>query len=345
MLTAFTANIKWRCRQYPCEAAMAFFIDTEGARPGRRASYFLDAVMASPLPVHDPSNSRFEADDFRARIHFRPLGDAHLADFMATGLQLARTRHEIDRRPCGQLLMAFVSHGACREDAERRDPILVQGPGDILLLDLDGPHTTSFDSLASGTCAFVPRRNFGPFLSDASELRPLLIQPRDELHGLIKACLIASAQAQNLTSAAADGALGALASLAIAAHGVHPESSQELYGSFLHARRIRAQRFIEERCIDPRLDAERVADHLGISRRSLHFAFESTGASVGSRILSARLRRARDLLARFPKRSILDIALDCGFENLATFYRGFSRAFGHPPGEARKRRDADKRLS
>jgi transcriptional regulator GlxA family with amidase domain len=79
-----------------------------------------------------------------------------------------------------------------------------------------------------------------------------------------------------------------------------------------------------------------VADHLGISLRSLHFAFEATGASVGLRILSARLRRARDFLVRFPKRSILDIALDCGFDNLATFYRGFSRAYGHPPGEVRK---------
>jgi len=316
--------------------AMTILIDTEGVSPGRRASHFLDAVMASPLPVHDPSTSRFEADDFRARIHFRPLGAAHLADFRATGLQLKRTRHEIDRQPCGQLLMAFVSNGACREDAERCDPILVQGPGDILLLDLDGPHTTSFDSLASGTCAFIPRRNFGPFVSDTSELRPLLIQPCDELHGLIKACLIASAEAQNLTTAAADGALGALATLAMAAHGVHAETSQELHGSFLHARRVQAQQFIEKRCIDPRLDAQRVADHLGISLRSLHSAFEATGASVGSRILSARLRRARDLLVRFPKRSILDIALDCGFENLATFYRGFSRAYGHPPGEVRK---------
>src|SRR6202042_2592178 len=140
------------------------------------------------------------------------------------------------------------------------------------------------------TCAYIPRRHF-PFLSNHSELRPLLIRPRDELHGLLKACLIASAEAQSLTSAGGDGAVGALASLAMVAHGVHPETSQELHGSFLHARRVRAQQIIEERCIDPRLDAERVADHLGISLRSLHFAFESTGASVGSRILSARLRR------------------------------------------------------
>jgi AraC-like DNA-binding protein len=314
---------------------MALLIDTEGVHPRRRASHLLEAMMASPIPAHDASKSRFEADDFRARFHLRPLGDAYLADFLATGIQLKRSRRDIDRQPCGQLLVALLDQSNCEEDFGSRNPILVPESGDLLLLDLDKPQTATFDSLTSATCAFVPRRHF-PFLSNGSGLRPLLIRPRDELHGLIKACLIASAEAQSLTRAAADGALGALASLAMVAHGVHPETSQELHGSFLHARRVRAQQFIEARCIDPQLDAQRVADHLGISLRSLHFAFEATGASVGSRILSARLRRAHDFLVRFPRRSILDIALDCGFENLATFYRGFSRTYGHPPGEVRK---------
>ena len=323
---------------------MAWLIDTEGVHPPRCASHFLDAVMASPLPMADASNSRFEADDFRARFHLRQFGDAYLADVLATGLQLKRSRCEIDRNPCGQLLVAFIRRGSCREDFERRDLAFSAEPGDLLLLDLDAPQIATFDSMMSATCAYIPRRHFRPFLSNDSELCPLRIRPGDELHGLLKACLIASAEAQSLTSAAADGAVGALASLAMVAHGVHPETSQELHGSFLHARRVRAQQIIEERCVDPRLDAERVADHLGISLRSLHFAFEATGASVGSRILSARLRRTRELLVRFPKRSILDIALDCGFDNLATFYRGFCRAYGHPPGEVRKTR-ADNRLA
>lgn len=313
---------------------MTLLIDTDGVRPRRHASDFLDAMMASRLPTSDASNSRFQAHDFRAEFHIRPLGDAYVADVLVSGLQLKRSRREVDRNPCRQLLVALLRHGRCREDFERRDPISIE-PGDLLLLDFDAPQTSTFDRLTSATCAYIPRRHF-PFLPTHSELRPLVIRPCDQLHGLLKACLIASAEAQNLTSAAADGALGALASLAMAAHGVHPETSQEMHGSFLHARRVLAQQVIEQRCIDPRLDAERVADHLGISLRSLHFAFESTGASVGSRILSARLRRARDLLVRFPKRSILDIALDCGFENLATFYRGFSRGYGHPPGEVRK---------
>jgi hypothetical protein len=74
---------------------MALLIDTEGVHPRRRASHLREAMMASPLPAHDASHSRFEADDFRARFHLRPVGDAYVADFLASGLQLKRSRHEV----------------------------------------------------------------------------------------------------------------------------------------------------------------------------------------------------------------------------------------------------------
>jgi len=183
---------------------MAFLIDTEGVPPGGRASHFLDAAMASPLPMIDASRSRFEADDFRARFRSRPLSDAHLVEALAAGLHLNRSRREIDRLPCGQLFMILLNGGACKVDSERRDRVLVQEPGDLCLLDLDAPQIVTIDVLTSATGAFIPRRHF-PFLSNNSELSPLLIRPRDELHGLLKACLVASAEAQSLTTAAADG--------------------------------------------------------------------------------------------------------------------------------------------
>ena len=185
---------------------MALLIDTEAVDPQRRAAYFVDAMMGSPLPEHDASHSRFEADDFRARFYIRPLGDAYLADLLATGLQLRRSRREIDRSPSGQVLVALLKHGSCLEDFERGDPILFHEPGGLLLLDLDGPQVATFDGLMSATCAFIPRRRFLPFLSKNSELPPLLLHPRDELHGLVKACLVASAEAQCLSAAAADAA-------------------------------------------------------------------------------------------------------------------------------------------
>jgi hypothetical protein len=136
---------------------MAFLIDSEGVPPGRRASHFRDAMMGSPLPVNDASNSRFEAHDFRARFHFRPFSDAFLADVLATGLRLTRSRREIKRNPCRQVLIALLSHGRCREDFEE-GLVLVQEPGDLMVLDLDAPQTATIDIVSSATVAYIPRR-------------------------------------------------------------------------------------------------------------------------------------------------------------------------------------------
>ena len=124
---------------------MELLVDTEGVLPPGRASYFLDAVMASPLPASDASHSRFEAEDFRARFHFRPFGDAYMAELLVSGLQLRRDACEIDRRPCGQVLIALVSQGSCQEDFERGDRGFLTESGDLLILDLDEPQIATFD--------------------------------------------------------------------------------------------------------------------------------------------------------------------------------------------------------
>ncbi|MBB6160947.1 transcriptional regulator GlxA family with amidase domain [Rhizobium wenxiniae] len=51
--------------------------------------------------------------------------------------------------------------------------------------------------------------------------------------------------------------------------------------------------------------------------------------------MKARLTQAMQSLRHFPQRSVLDVALDSGFNNLATFYRAFGRQFGNPPGTHR----------
>jgi AraC-like DNA-binding protein len=45
---------------------------------------------------------------------------------------------------------------------------------------------------------------------------------------------------------------------------------------------------------------------------------------------------ARRLLALQPDQSVIDIALACGFESQATFYRAFRHAFDMTPGDFRR---------
>ncbi|MES3004360.1 MAG: helix-turn-helix domain-containing protein, partial [Pseudomonadota bacterium] len=87
---------------------------------------------------------------------------------------------------------------------------------------------------------------------------------------------------------------------------------------------LRAARFasalghIERSMQNPRLSAEIIARHLGISARQLHRIFEREGRSVSLEIRKARVERAQLLLACEPERAVTDVALACGFDAPAT---------------------------
>ena len=74
---------------------------------------------------------------------------------------------------------------------------------------------------------------------------------------------------------------------------------------------------------------------IGISKRHLHLLFEPTGTSVARTILARRLQKAHRLLTSATSRSVTDIAFDCGFGSLPTFYRAFRQAYGISPGDLR----------
>lgn len=100
-------------------------------------------------------------------------------------------------------------------------------------------------------------------------------------------------------------------------------------GAALHAARFSSARaHIEHALQNPRLSAEMVARHLGVSVRQLHRIFAREGKSVALEVRQARVERAQLLLAREPVRLVNDVALACGFDSLATFYRSFRTVSG-----------------
>lgn len=77
---------------------------------------------------------------------------------------------------------------------------------------------------------------------------------------------------------------------------------------------------------------------IGVSYAHLREVFkECTGMSLGRYLLYRRVSRAAFEMAH-GDRSLLDIALDCGFDNPDTFTRAFRRFVGMTPSEFRKAR-------
>lgn len=106
----------------------------------------------------------------------------------------------------------------------------------------------------------------------------------------------------------------------------------------LDNRRLRqAREYIEDR-LDSRLTLTAIAEACSVSPRHLsRFFKEKTGMTIGDFIASARIARARELLASSDM-PLKDVASRCGFQTSAAFGAAFRRAAGCTPGDYRRRR-------
>jgi transcriptional regulator GlxA family with amidase domain len=77
------------------------------------------------------------------------------------------------------------------------------------------------------------------------------------------------------------------------------------------------------------------ADHEYLVRQ-LHLLFEPTDKSFSHTLLAMRLVEARRQIESVPHLTVTEIALACGFDSLATFYRTFRQTCGLAPGDMRK---------
>ena len=104
-----------------------------------------------------------------------------------------------------------------------------------------------------------------------------------------------------------------------------------------HAQRFdRALRYIEQH-LDDELTLDALSAVAHFSRFHFHRAFSAyVGVSVARYVQRMRLRRASFRLVSEPQESVLDIALQAGFDSGEAFARAFKRAFGQSPTEFRR---------
>jgi len=86
------------------------------------------------------------------------------------------------------------------------------------------------------------------------------------------------------------------------------------------------------------LDLDSIARLHHTTPRQVQRLFASQGTCFSDYLAEARMQHARNLLASsaHSHRRVIDIALDCGFDNLSAFGRAFRRRFGTTPGDARQ---------
>jgi AraC-like DNA-binding protein len=165
------------------------------------------------------------------------------------------------------------------------------------------------------------------------------LEQRDNISRLLGACL--STLADDVLTSGAEpigaaveftlGMLGAALTRRRESNNIAPRAS-------LYRRLIL---FIEEHLADPDLSPATIAQKHHISPRYLQLIFSEQGTTVGTWIRSRRLAKCRAELANLRRdRSITEIAMDWGFNDVAYFSRSFSSAYGISPREFRRTRNA-----
>ena len=100
---------------------------------------------------------------------------------------------------------------------------------------------------------------------------------------------------------------------------------------------VRAIDYLKSR-LNKRFNIDQVAEHSGVSKRTLEMRFrENLQASPHDFLTRLRVQHAQALAQMPRKRSVQQIALECGFVSVAAFHAAFRRLTGESPGSFRKR--------
>ena len=86
--------------------------------------------------------------------------------------------------------------------------------------------------------------------------------------------------------------------------------------------------------LDQPLSLELVAERAGFSPFHFHRIFSGlVGETLNHFIKRVRLERALRMLSFDPRRTLTEVAFECGFQSSSDFSRSFKQAYGTPPSE------------
>jgi AraC family transcriptional activator of tynA and feaB len=300
--------------------------DTIPAR--ERFSYWREALCQAVFNISIEAPPK----DFSARVVARSAGPLRFATSESSGYHVVRTQRDIDTAPADHYSIYLQLRG--RAIISQGDQALAFDPSDIAISDGRDPFRADLSIAGKRAFAVIPRdmlNRRAPWLRD---------KPLHRLAASTRFVNLARHHMMELTadnSTLSEGGMSLLTEnlcnlLALASA---PEVSPNRLQPELQIEAMLA--FCRQNLHDADLSPQRVADHLGISVRTLHLRFSQIGETFGRWLRDSRLD-ACSLALRDPAQSaanISEIAYRWGFNDLSHFNKAFRERFGRTPGEWR----------
>jgi AraC family transcriptional regulator, positive regulator of tynA and feaB len=277
--------------------------------------------------------------NFSAEIELGLLGNLELIRSRTSPMRVSHKATHASRDMWSDFLIVCqqVSGTLCMEHDGKE---IILNSGDITLLDPMLSHEGRFLSAPKTVVIKVLRRELEARLGKARDAIAQVVKPigpENRLSSSLVAALPSLAGQMDVASGDMVGnhALDLLAvSFAKTVLGTRSRISSSKALALSNVRSV-----VEARLTDPSLNAETVANQLGVSVRSVNRVLSEQQTSIARFIQTRRLERCRSALED-PKqvhRAVSEIAYAWGFSDMTHFGRRFKQHFGVLPSDCRHR--------
>jgi AraC-like DNA-binding protein len=318
---------------------MQVVLATSAVAEQKRLQFWRDAVCDTFVELDCRAMS---GDSFFGEITTAQCDEMHFSRVRSDGQIVDRTRSRIRAAREEIVLISVQTRGTGVVTQDGRRAVLQ--PGDFACYDSTRPYTLSFDAQFEQIVLHLPRKAMIRRIGPTETVTATRINAANPLGSLVapfvqNAASIVSEVGAVAASRLSEVCLG-LVTTALGELTSHPLQNDSPTRAALM---FRAKAIIERNLGDAQLNSERVAAMMRISPRYLQDLFHSDNKTVSGWIWSRRLEKARrDLLdPGLARESITQIALACGFCDLAHFSHRFKAAYAVSPRDYRCLRSPD----
>lgn len=298
----------WSTQQVGQQRALAYWVDTV-------CDQFLE------LEIDTPVRNRFHAS-----LDQVDLGPA-TANFLEADTQLVRrTKAKIARMrvPMFILMQLRVGEVLLRQLGHE----VHLGPGECVFVDGTEPYELECLSLTKAVALRLPADWLSGWLAHPQDHAAKVFSHHgwgSALCAFLSGLHLHSCDQLALPPEALADPIATLLKMAIGPEQA-PSSRQPILLSRLMC-------ILQNRLHEPDLSPQSVAAELGVSTRTVHYAFAKAGTTFVQRLVELRLGRARDLLrnVRLFDLPVAEVAARCGFADPSHFARRFRCRFGQSP--------------
>lgn len=311
-------------------------MDTAEVDPGERAAFWCDWIARL---FQGLKSDQYGDADFSGRASTLRAGDVVLTHLEATRHRVMRSSAIARATEVPYLKIVAPWVGCAGVEQKGRETWVT--PGQWSIYDTTDSYAVANPESVEHLIVMLPKAQFA---SRGLALDPLMARRLGGSGGISRLALDTMRNAfrelPNMPETAARGVGEAITQL------VHLSlldlAGQASAQSQREALRERIKQHVAQHLADPGLTVDAIARALNVSRRQLYNAFAEEADGVAGYILARRLEACRQALANrhAPQRSITDIALGHGFQNMAHFSRVFRAHLGVAPSDYRRARAA-----